>query len=109
MCLFASTISTCPGRAVLPGCCANCGGVALKAGVEVVRPFNSLTRLTGAAFDKAYVDNEVATVTSALSTTLIPSAQTSELKSLLQNGLKVSEDHLEHAERLAQQLHSAKP
>ena len=64
-----------------------------------------LADLTGAAFDKAYVDNEVAyhkTVNSALSTTLIPAAQNSELKSLLQNGLKVFEAHLKHAERLAQ-------
>lgn len=70
-----------------------------------------LARLTGAAFDKAYVDNEVAyhkTVNSALSTTLIPNAQNSELKSLLRNGLNVFEAHLEHAERLAQELQSAK-
>jgi putative membrane protein len=70
-----------------------------------------LTGLTGAAFDKAYIDNEVAfhkTVNSALTTTLIPDAQNSELKSLLQNGLKVFEAHLEHAKRLAPKLSSAK-
>jgi putative membrane protein len=70
-----------------------------------------LAGLTGAAFDKAYIDDEVAfhkTVNSALSTTLIPAAQNPELKSLLQNGLKVFEAHLEHAERLAQQLSLAK-
>jgi putative membrane protein len=70
-----------------------------------------LAGLTGAAFDKAYIDNEVAfhkTVNSALSTTLIPDAQNSELKSLLQNALKVFQAHLEHAERLAQQQSSAK-
>ena len=70
-----------------------------------------LAGLSGATFDKAYVDNEVAfhkTVNSALSTTLIPDAQNSELKSLLQNGLKVFEAHLEHAEQLAKQLTSAK-
>jgi putative membrane protein len=70
-----------------------------------------LAGLTGAAFDKAYVDNEVAfhkTVNSALSTTLIPDAQNSELKSLLQDGLKMFEAHLEHAEALAQQLSSPK-
>jgi putative membrane protein len=70
-----------------------------------------LSGLTGAAFDKAYVDNEVAfhkTVNSALNTTLIPDAQNSELKSLLQDGLKVFEAHLEHAEHLAQQLNSAR-
>ena len=67
-----------------------------------------LAGLTGAAFDKAYVDNEVAyhkTVNSALSTTLIPNAQNPELKSLLERGLKLFQSHLEHAERLAQQLH----
>ena len=70
-----------------------------------------LAGLTGAAFDKAYVDNEVAyhkTVNTALSTTLIPDAQNAELKSLLESGLKVFELHLEHAEHLAQQLNSAK-
>jgi putative membrane protein len=70
-----------------------------------------LTGLTGAAFDKAYIDNEVAfhkTVNTALSTTLIPDAQNSELKSLLERALKVFEAHLEHAEALAQQLSSAK-
>jgi putative membrane protein len=70
-----------------------------------------LASLTGAAFDKAYIDNEVAfhkTVNNALSTTLIPNAQNPELKSLLERGLKVFQAHLEHAERLAQQLASAK-
>jgi len=70
-----------------------------------------LAGLTGAAVDKAYFDNEVAyhkTVNAALSTTLIPNAQNSELKSLLQSGLKLLEAHLDHAQRLAQQLQSAK-
>ena len=67
--------------------------------------------MTGAAFDKAYVDNEVAyhkTVNSALSNTLIPSAENTELKSLLQSGLKLFQSHLDHAEQLATQLQSAK-
>ena len=66
-----------------------------------------LASLTGTAFDKAYVDNEVAyhkTVNNALSTTLIPDAKNSELKSLLQTGLKLFEAHLKHAEHLSQQL-----
>ena len=70
-----------------------------------------LAALSGTAFDKAYIDNEVTfhkTVNDALSNTLIPGAQNSELKSLLQNGLKVFQSHLEHAEHLAQQLSSAK-
>lgn len=41
-----------------------------------------LARLTGAAFDKAYIANEIAyhkTVNDALATTLIPSARNAEL------------------------------
>ena len=63
-----------------------------------------LTKLSGAAFDKAYVDNEVAyhkTVNNALSTTLIPSASNAELKSFLQTGLKIFQGHEQHAEHLA--------
>ena len=70
-----------------------------------------LAGLTGPAFDKAYVDNEVAyhkTVNGALKNTLIPSAQNAELKSLLEKGLEIFEAHLQHAERLAQQLESGK-
>ena len=66
-----------------------------------------LAGLTGAAFDKAFVDNEVAyhkTVNRALSDTLIPDAQNTELKYLLQSGLKVFQSHLDHAEQLATQL-----
>ena len=67
-----------------------------------------LAGLDGAAFDKAYVDNEVAyhkTVNEALSKTLIPDAQNAELKSLLEKGLKLFESHQKHAETLAKQLH----
>ncbi|THD81818.1 MAG: DUF4142 domain-containing protein [Phenylobacterium sp.] len=61
-------------------------------------------KLSGAAFDKAYVDNEVAyhkTVNGALESTLIPSAQNGELKALLQTGLKLFTEHQHHAEMLA--------
>lgn len=67
-----------------------------------------LAGLDGAAFDKAYIDNEVAyhkAVNAALSTTLIPNAQNPELKSLLQNGLTLFQAHQKHAEQLAGQLH----
>jgi putative membrane protein len=66
-----------------------------------------LAGLSGAAFDKAYVDNEVAyhkTVNAALKDTLIPDAQNPELKSLLQSGLTLFQAHLAHAETLAKQL-----
>jgi putative membrane protein len=66
-----------------------------------------LAKLNGAAFDKAYVDNEVAyhkAVDSALETTLIPSASNAELKSLLQTGLKIFQGHEQHAEHVAAEL-----
>jgi putative membrane protein len=44
------------------------------------------------------------TVDGALKDTLIPSAQNAELKTLLENGLKLFEAHLAHAEKLAKQL-----
>jgi len=63
-----------------------------------------LAKLDGAAFDKAYIDNEVAyhkAVDSALSTTLIPAAQNAELKALLQQGLTLFTGHEKHAEMVA--------
>jgi len=63
-----------------------------------------LAKLNGAAFDKAYVSNEVAyhkTVNGALENTLIPSANNAELKSLLQTGLKLFQGHQQHAEHVA--------
>jgi putative membrane protein len=62
-----------------------------------------LAGMTGAAFDKAYAENEVAyhkTVNAALADTLIPSAQNAELKSLLETGLKLFTEHQRHAEHL---------
>jgi putative membrane protein len=67
----------------------------------------SLQKLNGAAFDKAYAENEVAyhkTVDGALQNTLIPSASNAELKALLTTGLKIFEGHEQHAEQLAKSL-----
>ena len=64
-------------------------------------------KLTGAAFDKAYVANEVhyhQTVNGALETTLIPSAKNAELKSLLETGLKLFKEHEHHATDLEAKL-----
>jgi putative membrane protein len=66
-----------------------------------------LAKLKGSAFDKAYVDNEVAyhkQVNGALETLLIPSASNAELKSLLETGLKIFQGHEQHAEHLAATL-----
>jgi len=67
----------------------------------------ALSALDGAAFDKAYIQNEVAfhkQVNGALKTLLIPSATNSELKSLLETGLKMFEGHQQHAEQVAAKL-----
>jgi putative membrane protein len=64
---------------------------------------DELAKLKGAAFDKAYVVNEVAfhkTVNGALANTLIPNARNAELKALLQTGLKLFTEHQMHAEHL---------
>jgi putative membrane protein len=63
--------------------------------------------LRGAAFDKAYAANEVAydlTVIGALETTLIPSMKNGELKSLLETGLKLFQEHQKHAAHLVSEL-----
>jgi putative membrane protein len=66
-----------------------------------------LGKLSGAAYDKAYVANEVAyhkTVNGALETQLIPGSSNPELKSLLQTGLKIFQGHQQHAEHVAAEL-----
>jgi putative membrane protein len=66
-----------------------------------------LAKLNGAAFDKAYIDNEVAyhkAVDAALSGTLIPAAQNADLKALLQQGLTLFTQHEKHAEMVAAKL-----
>jgi putative membrane protein len=66
-----------------------------------------LMALSGAAFDRAYMQNEVdyhKEVNSALKTLLIPSASNAELKALLETGLKLFEGHQLHAEQVAAAL-----
>lgn len=68
---------------------------------------SKLRKLKGAAFDREYINNEVAyhkTVNAALQSTLIPSAKNAELKALLQTGLKLFKEHQSHAEQLASKL-----
>jgi putative membrane protein len=55
----------------------------------------------GKAFDKAYINNEVAyhkAVIGAVKTVLIPQSKNAELKALLETALPILETHLEHAE-----------
>ena len=63
----------------------------------------ALEKLSGAEFDKAYVDHEVAyhqTVLDALDKTLIPSAQNAELKSTLVGVRPLIDAHLKHAQEV---------
>lgn len=82
---------------------ANPTSAALSAaGAQKLR---QLAKLKGSAFDRAYLQNEVAyhqTVNGALSGTLIPNADNSELKTLLRTGLKLFTEHQRHAEQVAQ-------
>lgn len=83
----------------------NATSKALTKGAE--EEMKKLAALNGAAFDKAYVANEIAyhkTVNGALKSTLIPSADNAKLKSLLETGLTLFTEHQHHAEHLATEL-----
>lgn len=70
----------------------------------------ALKKLSGKAFDKAYVDHEVVyhqAVLDAVDQTLIPSAQNAELKALLVKVRPAFVAHLEHAKKLQASLKSA--
>ena len=63
----------------------------------------SLKTLSGAAFDRAYVDHEVAyhqQVIDALDKTLVPSAQNAEFKALLVKVRPAFVAHLDHAKHV---------
>jgi putative membrane protein len=67
----------------------------------------ALKKLSGAAFDKAYIDHEVTyheQVLAALDKTLIPDATNAELKALLVKVRPAFVDHLQHAKQLQAQL-----
>jgi putative membrane protein len=67
----------------------------------------ALKKLKGAAFDKAYVDHEVAyhqAVLDAIDKTLVPSADNAELKDLIVKVRPAFVAHLEHAQHLQAQL-----
>jgi putative membrane protein len=84
---------------------ANATSTSLTKAADAERA--KLSKLKGAAFDREYINNEVAyhkTVNGALKSTLIPSANNGELKSLLQTGLKLFQEHQAHAEQVAAKL-----
>jgi putative membrane protein len=78
---------------------------SLKAGGD--KNVANLKTLRGAAFDKAYIDNEVTyhqAVIDALDKTLIPGASNAELKALLVKVRPAFVAHLEHAKTIQSSL-----
>ena len=79
----------------------------LKSGADATAA--SLNGLSGAAFDKAYIDNEVTyhqAVLDALDKTLIPGAQNAELKGLLTKVRPAIAAHLDRAKGIQKSLTS---
>jgi putative membrane protein len=78
---------------------------SLKEGGE--KNVAKLKTLKGAAFDKAYIDNEVAyhqAVLDAVDKTLIPGAKNEELKALLVKVRPAFVAHLDHAKKIQSSL-----
>jgi putative membrane protein len=75
-----------------------------KGGADNVK---ALSGLSGAAFDKAYVDHEVAyheQVLDAIDKVLVPSAKNEELKGLIVKVRPAFVAHLEHAKMMQKSL-----
>lgn len=84
----------------------NATSQTLLKGAEAKRA--ELAALKGAAFDRAYAENELAYhrfVNKTLEETLIPATDNAELKALLESGLKTFRVHEGHAEALVKSLH----
>jgi putative membrane protein len=79
----------------------NATSASLKRGGDA--NLQHLKTLKGAAFDRAYIDNEVTyhqNVLDAIDHTLIPSAKNAELKALLVKVRPAFEAHLAHAKQI---------
>jgi putative membrane protein len=84
-------------------------GVSRQLRSNAQKTLQGLKAKSGAAFNKAYVDNEVAYHEAVISTVegkLIPEATNAELKDLLQSVLPVLRTHLEHAKMVQKNLAS---
>jgi putative membrane protein len=77
--------------------------VSQKLLADAAKTKKMLESKSGKAFNKAYIDNEVAyhkAVISVIETVLIPESQNAELKAFLQKVLPAFHAHLEHAEMI---------
>lgn len=71
------------------------------------KTLEKLRGMTGAAFDKAYIDNEVSyheAVAKVVDETLIPNVKNADLKSLLESARPIFASHLNHAKELQSSL-----
>jgi putative membrane protein len=67
-----------------------------------------LRGLSGAEFDKAYIDNEVTyheAVIRTVNELLIPNTKNAELKSLLESAKPIFASHLNHAKQIQSSMH----
>jgi putative membrane protein len=81
--------------------------VSKKLMADAEKTRRMLALKSGKAFDKAYINNEVAyhkAVISTVENVLIPQAQNAELKQLLQNVMPTLRTHLEHAEMVQKNM-----
>lgn len=81
--------------------------VSQKLLADAEKTKTTLRSKQGKAFNKAYIDNEVAyhkAVISAVEGLLIPETDNQELKELLQNVVPAFKTHLAHAEMVQKQL-----
>jgi len=84
--------------------------VSRKLTAEAVKTRKMLLSKSAKAFNKAYIDNEVAyhkAVIAAIETVIVPQATNEELKDLLQNVVPAFKAHLEHAE-MVQKMFASK-
>lgn len=81
--------------------------VSRKLLADAAQTKKMLNGKSGKAFDKAYVDNEVAyhkAVIDAVENLLVPETDNAELKALLQKVVPVLKTHLGHAEMVQKNL-----
>ncbi len=78
---------------------------SLLEGAEKTK--KKLNALSGEAFEKAYVDNEVAyhkAVINAVKNVLIPQADNQQLKDLLKKAMPILKGHLHHAKMIQKEI-----
>lgn len=81
--------------------------VSKQLQADAAKTKKSLSAKKGKAFDKAYIDNEVAyhkKVIGAVEGLLIPESKNAELKTLLQSVVPLLKEHLMHAEMVQKEF-----